>query len=282
MKSVVITGASTGIGRGAAEYFAQKGWMVFPTVRKQADAEAFASLDGFVQPLILDVTKPDTFAEAVEAVDEALKGERLSGLVNNAGIAMMGPLAVQSLDEIRAHFEVNVFGAIAITQAFVGLLGAEQGRGGPPGRIVNITSVGGRVASPFLGAYTATKHAMESVTDTFRRELSVYGIDAIAIGPGAVKTPIWDKAEQHNESKVFEDTVWRTSLEKFEHAMLEAGETGLDVDEVSEAIEKALSDEKPKARYAPVPNKLVNWYAPNLLPKRVVDNVFIKRFGLKR
>ena len=282
MKSVVITGASTGIGRGAADYLARKGWMVFPGVRKEADVASFAGQDGFVQPLILDVEKPETLTEAATIVDEALKGERLTGLVNNAGVAMMGPLATQDMAEVRKHFEVNVFGAIATTRAFLDLLGAEEGRGGPPGRIVNITSVGGRVASPFLGAYTATKHAMESVTDTFRRELAVYGIDAIAIGPGAVKTPIWNKAEKHNEAKAYAGTVWEKPLQAFERAMLEAGQTGLDVETVSEAIEKALSDDAPKARYAPVPNKLVNWWAPTLLPKRVIDGVFTKRFGLRR
>ncbi|MEM1037452.1 MAG: SDR family oxidoreductase [Pseudomonadota bacterium] len=282
MKTVVITGASTGIGRSAAEYLADKGWRVYAGVRKQADADDIADEARGLIPIILDVTKQDQVDAAAETIRTALDGEKLAGLVNNAGIANMGPLALQPQKDFEAHFTVNTFGLLRATQAFLPLLGMDETLQGDPGRIINITSVGGRLASPFLGAYTATKHAVESMTDSFRRELVIYGIDAIAIGPGAVKTPIWDKAEDKNKDQSYANSDWSEPLEKFIETMLKGGREGLDPDEVSELIEEALSADNPKARYAPVPDKLTNFTLPMLLPKRVVDKFFWKNFGMKK
>lgn len=283
MKTVVITGASTGIGEATAQYLAKRGWCVYAGVRKQADADALrAGAAGDIRPLVLDVTRQDQVDAAVRHVSDALQGNTLKGLVNNAGIANMGPLALQSLDDFRAHFEVNVFGLLRASQAFAPLLGMDTERTGAPGRIVNITSVGGRISSPFLGAYTATKHAVEAMTDTLRRELVIYGIDAIAIGPGAVKTPIWDKAEAANADDAYADSAWADALKAFEQVMLKGGRNGLPPERVAKTVEIALEDATPRARYAPVPNKLTNWYIPTLLPKRMLDGVFGKRFGLKQ
>ncbi|MEL6780949.1 MAG: SDR family NAD(P)-dependent oxidoreductase [Pseudomonadota bacterium] len=282
MKTVVISGASTGIGRATAEYFANKGWTVFAGVRKEEDGAALkASASGDLRPILLDVAKPDHVDAAVVEVAKALDGKTLTGLVNNAGIANMGPLALQPLDEFQSHFDVNVFGLLRTTQAFLPLLGMDTDRTGSPGRIVNITSVGGKLSAPFLGAYTATKHAVEAMTDSLRRELVVYGIDAIAVGPGAVKTPIWDKAEQRNESGPYSNTRWSTSIDRFEQVMLDGGRTGLEPQTIARVIETALSDGSPKARYAPVPNKLTNFTIPTRLPKRWVDKIFWGRFDLK-
>ena len=278
-RSVVITGASTGIGAEAARYLVGQGWRVFAGVRKAADGDRLKELDSRIEPVILDVTDPDSLKRAEAEVRRALGGTRLGGLVNNAGIAMMGPLALQPLDEFKAHFEVNTFGLLATSQAFLPLLGTDGTLSGASGRIVNITSVGGRVASPFLGAYIATKHAVEGLTDTLRRELGLYGIDAIAIGPGAVQTPIWSKAEQKNEDTPYADTAWGEAMKRFSDSMLEAGREGLDPVRVAKAIESALSAEKPKARYAPVPNKFVNFWIPTHIPKRWLDKVFWSRFG---
>ena len=282
MKTVLITGASTGIGRAATEYLAAQGWKVFAGVRKQADADALTATDTRISPLILDVTDDASIEAAISQVSEALGGATLSGLVNNAGIANMGPLALQPMEEIRAHFEVNVFGLIAMTKDALPLLGTDEARTGPEGRIVNISSVGGRLSAPFLGAYASTKHAVEAITDSFRRELMPYGIDAIAIGPGAVKTPIWDKAETANESRPYKGSVWDEAIEQFADVMLEGGRTGLPAEDIAKVIETALTAEEPKARYAPVPDKLTNWTIPTLLPKRVVDGAMAKRYGLTK
>ena len=282
MKTVVITGASTGIGRAAAEYLAGQGWKVFAGVRQHSDGEPLKQANANIIPLILDVTRPDQVKGAAGAVSKALEGKTLGGLVNNAGIANMGPLALQPLDEFGQHFDVNVFGLMRATQAFLPLLGMDEDREGRPGRIVNITSVGGRLSAPFLGAYAATKHAVEALTDSLRRELIVYGIDAIAIGPGSVKTPIWDKAEDMNKHEPYASTVWAKPIEQFADVMLKGGREGLDPKVIGETIEKALSSEKPKARYAPVPGKLVNWIIPTHLPKRMLDGIFARRFGLRK
>lgn len=280
MKTVVITGASTGIGRSAAEHLARQGWQVFAGIRKANDGDALIAADDRIKPILLDVTDPGQVDAAVETVRAALNGQKLAGLVNNAGIANMGPLALQPLDQFKSHFEVNVFGLLRASQAFAPLLGMDETLAGKPGRIINITSVGGRLASPFLGAYTATKHAVESMTDSLRRELVMFGIDAIAIGPGAVKTPIWDKAEQDNSSNPYANSPWAKAIEKFSETMLEGGRTGLDPQVIAKTVETALTATKPKARYAPVPNKLTNFTLPLLLPKRLVDGFFWKRFGL--
>jgi len=278
MKTVVITGASTGIGEATALYLAKHGWRVYAGVRKQSDADALsASSEGDIRPLILDVTRQEHLETAVRTVSETLKGETLTGLVNNAGIANMGPLAIQPLDDFKAHFEVNVFGLLRASQAFAPLLGMDKTRTGAPGRIVNITSVGGRISAPFLGAYTATKHAVEAITDTLRRELVIFGIDAIAVGPGSVKTPIWDKAEEANSDGPYSGSAWSDALKQFEQVMLKGGRDGLPPEQIAKVIEIALEDATP-----PVPNKLTNWYIPTLLPKRVLDGVFRKRFGMTK
>jgi NAD(P)-dependent dehydrogenase (short-subunit alcohol dehydrogenase family) len=280
MKTVVITGASTGIGRSAAEYLAGQGWRVFAGVRKEKDGEPLREASKNIIPILLDVTKSDQVDAAVQTVRETLDGVKLAGLVNNAGIANMGPLALQPLDQFEAHFQVNVFGALRATQAFAPLLGMDESLAGKPGRIVNITSVGGKLASPFLGAYTATKHAMESMTDSLRRELIIFGIDAISIGPGSVKTPIWDKAEEDNSSNPYSNSPWAKPLEIFSQTMLEGGRDGLEPEVVAKDIERALSADNPKARYAPVPDKLTNFTLPMLMPKRWVDKFFWKRFEM--
>ena len=282
MKTVVITGASTGIGRAAAEYLAGKGWKVFAGVRKHSDGEPLKQANSNIVPLILDVAKPDQVKAAVETVSNALDGMTLGGLVNNAGIANMGPLALQPMDEFEQHFDVNVFGLMRATQAFLPLLGMDEARTGDKGRIVNITSVGGRLSAPFLGAYAATKHAVEAITDALRRELMVYGIDATAIGPGAVKTPIWDKAEDMNRNQPYANSVWAKPIETFAEVMLKGGRDGLPPEKIAAVIETALTDNSPKARYAPVPNKFTNWTIPTLLPKRMVDKAMAKRYGLNK
>lgn len=282
-RTVLITGASSGIGEAAARHLAARGWTVFAGVRSDKDAAALKTgVSGDLRPLILDVTKAEDVDAAVAAISAALGSRRLSGLINNAGIAKMGPLAIQPLADFEAHFAVNVFGLLRITQACAPLLGADPAREGPPGRIVTITSVGGRIASPFLGAYVATKHANEAMSDTLRRELAIYGIDAIAIGPGSVKTPIWDKAERDNSEGPYAKSDWAEPLKVFEETMLRGGRTGLAPERIARVIETALTAKKPKARYAPVPGKLTNFILPTLLPKRMLDRVFISRFGLKR
>ncbi|MAP93886.1 MAG: short-chain dehydrogenase [Ponticaulis sp.] len=280
MQSVLISGASTGIGRSTAEYFAAKGWRVYAGVRKQEDARALVEANADIVPVTLDVTKKETLDAAIGLIDSQLDGGTLSGVVNNAGIANMAPIALQSLEDFKAHFEVNCFGALALTQAVLPLLGMDEARTGKPGRIVNITSMGGELTAPFLGAYCATKHAMESLTDSFRRELMMFGIDAITVGPGSVKTPIWDKAGEANKETPYADTPWGEPLKAFADDFIKGGDDGLEPEVVAETVFEALTAREPKARYAPVPNKLTSWTLPRLLPRRMLDKIMAKRYGL--
>src|SRR6266478_3297954 len=178
-----------------------KGFRVFGSVRKQADAERLqAELGERFSPLIFDVTDAAAIAHAAAEVRVALAGGRLWGLVNNAGIAVAGPLLETSPDEFRQQLEVNLVAPMVVIKAFAPLLGTDRTLTGPPGRIVNISSVGGRFAAPFVGLYAASKHGLEGLSESLRRELMLYGIDVIIVGPGAIATPIWDKAENIDTS----------------------------------------------------------------------------------
>ena len=280
MPSLLISGASTGIGKAIALYFADKGWTVWAGVRKEEDANTLHDEDIRIRPVMLDVTKEDSIADCIAKISAELDGKRLDGLVNNAGIANMAPIALQPLDDFKAHFAVNTFGVLALTQAALPLLGTDETRAGKPGRIVNITSMGGKLTAPFLGAYCATKHAVESLSASFRRELLPFGIDCVVVGPGSVKTPIWEKAGEKTKDTPYQDTPWGESLKKFADEFISGGEDGLEPEEVAKVVETALTDPTPKARYAPVPNKLMNWTLPRLLPTRMVDKVMGKRYGL--
>jgi len=195
-KSVVITGVSSGIGWGTAKVLIGHGIRVFGSVRKQSDADRLSREFGpLFSPLILDVTDESAIRSAAAQVEERMGGMKLWGLVNNAGIAVPGPLLHLPLALFRQQLEVNLVGHLATIQAFAPSLGTDARFSGAPGRIVNISSVGGKIGPPFLGAYVAAKHALEGLSETLRRELILYGIDVIIVGPGSVATPIWDKAE---------------------------------------------------------------------------------------
>lgn len=280
---IVVTGASSGIGLATVEVLTAAGYDVFAGVRKAADGEAVAKAcagaSGAVIPLMIDVTDRATIQSARETVEKALNGELLVGLVNNAGIAMGGPLLHQPVDEFARVIEVNVIGVMAVTQAFAPLVGAQSGAKGKPGRIVNISSVGGVLAAPFLGAYTASKHAIEAFSDVLRRELQLYGVDVIVIGPGAVKTKIWDKAEAQDLSHL-KGTDYEASSNRFTEYFIKSGREGLPAEDIGQLILTVLTTEKPKARYAILRNRLSNWSIPRRLPKRMVDKIIGRQLGL--
>jgi NAD(P)-dependent dehydrogenase (short-subunit alcohol dehydrogenase family) len=279
--SAVITGASTGIGRAAVKVLAANDWRVFAGVRKAADADSLKREFGDkVHPLIFNVTDAAAIAAAAGETRAALGGRTLNGLVNNAGMALGGPLAHQPIDEIRRVFEVNVIGAVTVSQAFIPLLGGDRSLSGGPGRIVNITSVAGILSAPFLGDYAMSKHALEAFTDCLRRELMIYGIDVIAIGPGAVVTPIWDKAEGGDQNR-YAHTDFAPALARFMTGFAAGGRKGLPAEDIGEAIRIALTAPKPKARYAILRNRFSNFTVPSLLPKRFLDRRIADRLGLK-
>jgi NAD(P)-dependent dehydrogenase (short-subunit alcohol dehydrogenase family) len=281
-KYVVITGVSTGIGYDGARYLVEKGWHVFGSVRKQADAERVqAELGEGFTPLLFDVTDEGAIKTAAEQVAEAVGDNGLWGLVNNAGIAVPGPLMHLPLDEFRHQLEVNVTGQLAVTQAFLPLLGAKKDVSFPPGRIVNISSVSGRIAYPFMGPYAASKHALEALSDALRRELLIYGIDVIVIEPASIRTPIWDKAGELDASR-YTNTGYASMLGPIQKTIVRQGQTGIPVERVSQVIWEALTKERPKSRYV-IPRKwLSGWIIPRWLPDRMFDNIVAKRLGIER
>jgi len=282
MKYVVITGVSTGMGRATAENLAAHGYHVFGSVRKEADAtELQGKLGQNFTPLLFDVTNESAVKAEVDKVADILNGQGLTGLVNNAGIALSGPLMHMPLDRLRRQFEVNVIGLFAVTQAFLPLLGAKLPQTHPPGRIINMSSVGGRIAFPFMGAYAGSKHAVEGMSDALRRELLIYGIDVIVIEPGSVRTAIWDKAEQE-ELSPYADTDYIDIMREFQKAVLEMGRAGVPPEVVSRTIRHALETDRPKARYALPDNYIMTWLLPRLLPDRWLDRFVASRIGLGR
>ncbi|MDB5430926.1 MAG: oxidoreductase [Caulobacter sp.] len=279
MQSVVVTGVSTGIGWGATKVLIAKGFRVFGSVRKAADAERLKAEFGerFV-PLIFDVTDEPAVAAAAAQVRAALRGNTLAGLVNNAGVAVAGPLMHLPIDEFRQQIEINLTGVLIVTQAFGPLLGADPSLDGPPGRIVNISSVGGRNGAPFLGPYAASKFALEGLSESLRRELMMFGIDVIIIGPGAVATPIWAKADQLDTSR-YNNTPYASALDRVKAFMVANGGKGLAPEVLGQAIHKALTTPNPKVRYAVTPDPFQNFLS-GVLPKRTLDKVIGKRLGL--
>ena len=282
MKSVVITGVSTGIGWGTTKVLIQKGCRVFGSVRKPSDAERLQKEFGdlFV-PLIFDVTDEPAVLAAAEQVRAQLNGETLFGLVNNAGIAVAAPLIHLNTDEFRHQLEVNLVSVLIVTKAFVPLLGSDRSLRGAPGRIINMSSVGGKRGGPFLGAYVASKHGLEGFSETLRRELMLYGIDVIIIGPGAIATPIWDKAEQV-DANLYADTEYFESGVRVQKYMVEGGRKGYPPEKVGEVVWEALTSSKPRVRYAVIPGNPVSRFIQSLLPKRVLDNIIARNLGFKK
>ena len=278
-KTAVVTGASTGIGYATAEHLIARGWRVFAGVRKEADAERLlAELGPQVTPLIIDVTDAETCRNAAAEVRAMLDGRTLSGLVNNAGIAVAGPLLHLPVEEMTRQLDVNVTGQLRVTQAFAPLLGAEDGRSGGPGRIVNISSVAGLSATPLVTPYACSKHALEAFTQGLRRELMLYGIDVVAINPGPIATPIWAKAEEMDPEQ-YRGTDYFAAIEKILSYMLSRGSQGLPPERVAEAIHKALTAKRPPLNQIVTAERFQHWLL-SALPGRVADRLIAKRLGL--
>jgi NAD(P)-dependent dehydrogenase (short-subunit alcohol dehydrogenase family) len=235
MRTALVTGASSGIGAACAQRLAASGWRVYAGVRRKGDAPATT------KELLLDVTNAEQIARGAREVGE------LDALVNNAGIAIAMPLEFIPLDELRRQLEVNVVGQVAVTQAFLPHLRRSRGR------IVFIGSIAGRSALPFLGAYAASKHALEAVADTLRLELAGFGIHVSIVGPGTIRTPIWTKSAALADSLVEGAPgalreVYGERIAAFRKVALKRGEKGASAEEVAHAVENALTSERPPTR----------------------------------
>jgi len=277
-RTVLITGVSTGIGQAAAAAFVDKGYRVLGTVRTTDDATRAATAFGVrFRSLVVDLQDGASVDRAVRTIENELGPRGLDGLINNAGIALPGPLANQPLEQVRRMFEVNFFGLVALTQACLPLLGMRAERRGTPGRVINISSGAGKLSVPFLAAYTATKHAVEGMSHALRRELLPWGIPVIVVGPGNVRTPIWGKAANEN---AWDHTPFAGVYKNFIRMMFAGEKKGMAAAEIANLLVTIMETRKPKTRYAPVAQKLVNWTIPRLLSDRGLDRVMYKALGM--
>jgi len=260
MRTALVTGASSGIGAACATRLVGAGWRVLAGVRRRGDAPVGT------EEILLDVTNEDEIRAAAERVDE------LHGLVNNAGIALAIPLEFIPLAELRRQLEVNVIGQVAVTQAFLPQLRRTRGR------IVFIGSIAGRSALPFLGAYAASKHALEAVADTLRLELRPFGVDVSVVQPGTIKTPIWTKSAEvadalANGAPAELAELYGRRIAAFREVAWRRGAKGASVEGVARAVEEALTMGRPRTR------KLVGLDARlrsgvERLPDRLRDRVY--------
>jgi NAD(P)-dependent dehydrogenase (short-subunit alcohol dehydrogenase family) len=271
-ESILVTGASTGIGRACALRFAELGYRTFASVRKSSDGEALkAESAGKAEPVLLDVTRADSIDGALAAVGD----QPLAGLVNNAGIATLGPLELLPIGALRKQFEVNVIGLVAVTQAFLPLL--RRGRG----RIVNVGSVAGRSALPGSGAYDSSKFAVEAITDVLRMELHAWGVSVSLIEAGAVATPIWEKSlrEADDLSRLVDPeryALYGGLMATVREETTGAARTALRAGAVVKAVEHAMTARKPKTRYV-VGRDARLWLLLNWLPDRWRDRLILSK-----
>ena len=266
MQAVLTTGASKGIGFDAARLLARKGYRSLGTVRREEDAVRLR--EAGIEPVLMDVTDAGSIARAAAEVERLLDGIPLRALVNNAGVPAAGPIEMVDLDEARSLFEVNFFGALATTQAFLPLLRASKGR------VINMSSVSGRFAFPFAGIYAASKYALEAASDALRRELATARIDVILIEPGSVQTPIWDQVESIDMIQ-YRDTPYEKLMPAVQDSAVRAGHEGLPVDRVSEAVLRAVADRRSPPRI-PVVASRPGWLLQRVLPARLWDRLIAR------
>lgn len=265
--AVVVTGASTGIGAETARALRASGFDVFGTIRRHQDGPGLEETGA--QPVTMDVTDAASIARAHDTVVAALGEHPLVGLVNNAGIPVAGPLEHLPLNELRRVLEVNVIGAVAVTQAFLPELRRARGR------IVNVSSISGRVALPFMGPYAASKFALEAISDSLRRELIPSGVAVIVIEPGTIRTPIWSKVEAIS-LEPYRGTTYEKVLDRVLPSAVARADRGLPTAAVAKAIVTALTARRPKPRI-PVVRSRLRMHALRLLPDRWIDREVARR-----
>jgi NAD(P)-dependent dehydrogenase (short-subunit alcohol dehydrogenase family) len=279
-RTVVITGASTGIGEACALLLDQLGFFVFAGVRKDTDAQKLKKKSSSrLTPIYLDVTDAESITAAVETLTNAVGSHGILGLVNNAGIAVPGPLELLSIAEFQQQLQVNVTGQLAVTQAFLGLI--RQSRG----RIVNMGSISGRSPAPFLGAYNASKFAMEALTDVMRMELRPWGISVSIIEPGAIATPIWNKSLTQSDTAQQNLPEWAENL--YGHAMNAVRQrvkvlasNGISADVVAQAVVHALTAKQPRTRYLVGQDAKIGAFLKHILPDKLHDRLILYSMGL--
>ena len=281
MRSVLVTGVSTGIGKAIAEELLNNDFFVIGSVRKEKDANYFNEnyKDNF-KSVVFDVTSKKEIENAKREVEKILldNDSYLCSIVNNAGIALGGPVRYLDVDIFRKQFEVNFFGLIEVTKCFLDML-IEENKYKMKNKIINIGSISGKRSYPFVAPYTSSKHALEGFTDALRRELLIHDLDVVLIQPGPIRTPIWDKAPAI-EDNPFLKTEYEIPLRKFNKGYIKLGVNGFNPKIIGERVVKVLMTNKPKSRYVITPQKIKNYLMPGFLPDRWVDRLTGKMLGL--
>ncbi|MFZ3229823.1 MAG: SDR family NAD(P)-dependent oxidoreductase [Pseudobdellovibrio sp.] len=285
MKTILITGTSSGIGQELVRFLSDKQYRIIATVRKIEDAEKIKkTFLNHVIPIVIDLSN----LSQIEKIPDLLKKEfnivKLDGLINNAGIALAAPFLDQSFSEVESIISLNVLSVMKLTQVMLPLLGAKNPAVDPnkePGVIINISSISGTGGAPFLAAYAASKHAIEGFSDALRKELMIFGIKVVVVGPGSIKTPIWSKGFGQG-ADCYAKSIYAESFKKFISFALNEEKNALEVSDISKLIFKILNQKNPAFRYAPIPRKIMNWYIPKLMPKRIYNLLTAKALGLIR
>jgi NAD(P)-dependent dehydrogenase (short-subunit alcohol dehydrogenase family) len=280
-RTVLVTGASTGIGEACAVELDRLGFQVFPGVRRQEDADRLARrMSHRTLPILADVTDAASVSAAAEKIGSVVGSRGLDGLVNNAGIVVAGPIELLPISDLRTQLEVNVLGQIAVTQAMLPLLRRAQGR------LINMSSISGCIASPFLGPYAASKFALEALNDAMRIELRRWNIEVSIIEPGSVKTPIWEKALAMADNlvgKIDADSaaLYHADAESFRQAFAKVADKAIPVHHVVRAVVHALTARRPRTRYRVGLDARLGVPLVKMLPDRWRDYFVKKELGLR-
>jgi len=277
MRSVLVTGASTGIGRATALRLDSAGWKVFAGVRREEDGNSLrAEASERLAPVSLDVTDAEQIAAAAERIGRE-SDDGLDGLVNNAGVAVPGPLETVPLDDLRHQLEVNLVAYVAVTQAMLEQIRRAEGR------VVFLSSIGGRIAFPFGGPYHASKFATEAIGDVFRQELRPWGLKVSIIEPGSIDTPIWErgqrKAEDVEAKAPKTNLLYGAALDKFRKVIEDTAERGIPPEEVAKAIAHALESSRPKTRYLVGLDAKLQARLQPLIPTPLFDRIVARQLN---
>ena len=272
--TVLVTGTSSGIGRGLCQALIEKGYKVFGTVRNRKDATELKKEFGEnLDALLVDVTDEKQVIKAKERVQNYLNGKPLTALINNAGIATLGPVEFLPTSDFKKQIDTKILGTFLCTKIFLPLLGTDNNLIGNPGRIVNISSIlGGKIGSPFMSGYCASKHAVEAFSESLRRELKPYRIKVIIVAPGSVSTPIWKEVKKQKDQNKYHKTKYGISFKKILNSLESFDQNSLSMKQLTSIIIKSIEIKNPKIRYNPTKDPIQKLWP--YIPKKIMDSFF--------
>ena len=273
-RTVLVTGTSSGIGRGLCQALIKRGYKVFGTVRNRKDATELKKEFGEnLDALLVDVTDEKQVIKAKERVQNYLNGKPLTALINNAGIATLGPVEFLPTSDFKKQIDTKILGTFLCTKIFLPLLGTDSNLIGNPGRIVNISSIlGGKIGSPFMSGYCASKHAVEAFSESLRRELKPYGIKVIIVAPGSVSTPIWKEVKKQKDQNKYNKTKYGISFKKILNSLESFDQNSLSMKQLTSIIIKSIEIKNPKIRYNPTKDPIQKLWP--YIPKKIMDSFF--------